>query len=388
MAAKKYFHNFNGVRFYLASYVLLFHIEEIKFALHLPSIYHHYKFLEPLGTCSITFFFTMSGFLISYFLFLEKDRSPESKINVRKFYRSRVTRIWPLYFLCMFIYWFLAPHSFLHDIYDKIYFTKFYPTLHDVYLSKGFYFAFFMVLLPQAAGAIAYTFGGMAVYGGHFWSIGSEELFYFFWPLIVNKVKSYKRIFKIAFISVYIWYVLVILLFILNKFYFKNSYMTSILLCITSFLYLTRLYCMLFGCLLAYLYVNDHRYLNFFRKKGVILVSTVLMIIMLAKGLDFPFLIHDIYSIQWAILILHLTRDDLNYKWLNNKWISYFGSITYGVYLYHVIFIILFIFLAQYLEIKSLLYFNLFVYLLSYVSTFAVAHFSYTYYEVKFLRLK
>lgn len=35
--AKKYFHNFNGLRFYFATYILLAHIEEIKMVLHLPN---------------------------------------------------------------------------------------------------------------------------------------------------------------------------------------------------------------------------------------------------------------------------------------------------------------------------------------------------------------
>lgn len=386
--AKKYFHNFNGVRFYLACYVLFFHVEEIKYALHLPTIYHQYKFLEPLATCSITMFFTMSGFLISYFLFTEKMANAESRINIPKFYRSRVTRIWPLYFLCLIIYWVLVPHSFLQTTYDHIYFTKFFPTLNTINFSKGFYFAFFVVLLPQLSGAIAYTFGGMAVYAGHFWSIGSEELFYLFWPLLVNKLKDYKRIFKIAFFAVYIWYVVVVLLFILNKFYFKNTYMTSVLLCVVSFLYLTRLYCMLFGCLLAYLYITKHRYLDFFRKRSVLLISILSMLLMLFKGLDFPFFIHDIYSLQWAVIILHLTEESANYKWLDNKWISYFGSITYGVYLYHILVIIVFIFLAQYLQIQRLLYFNIFVYFFSYLFTFVISHLSYKYFEVTFFRFK
>ena len=75
--AKKYFHNFNGIRFYLASYIIFFHIEEIKSVLKLPTYFHDYKFLNPFATTAITMFFTLSGFLISYFLFIEKEKHPE-----------------------------------------------------------------------------------------------------------------------------------------------------------------------------------------------------------------------------------------------------------------------------------------------------------------------
>ncbi len=388
MADKKYFHNFNGVRLYLACYVLLFHIEEIKYVLHYPSLYRQYKFFEPLATSSITMFFTMSGFLISYFLFSEKMKSAESKISLPRFYSSRVTRIWPLYFLCFIIYWIIAPNSFLHTTYHEIYFTKFFPTLNEVAIPKLAYGGLFVLLLPQLAGAIAYTFQGMVVYAGHFWSIGSEELFYLFWPLFVNKFKSYRKMFKYAFFAVYIWYVLLIVLLIINKLFIKSSFMMSILAGTLSFLYLTRLYCMLIGCAFAYMYITDHRYLHFFKKNSVVAISVITMVIMLAFGIDAPIVVHEIYSLQWAVIILYLTREDIRHKWLDSKWISYFGSITYGVYLYHVIIIILMIVLAQYLQIKSTLYFNLFVYFFSFALTFIVAHFSYTYFESKFLRFK
>lgn len=386
--AKKYFHNFNGVRLYLACYVLMFHIEEIKYVLKYPSLYRQYNFFEPLATSSITMFFTMSGFLISYFLFSEKMKSETSTISLPRFYSSRVTRIWPLYFLCFILYWIIAPNSFLQTTYNEIYFTKFFPTLNEIDISKGVYAGIFLVLLPQLAGALAFTFQGMVVYAGHFWSIGSEELFYLFWPLFVNKFKNYKKMFKYAFFAVYIWYFLLILMVILNKLFFKNSMLNSVLAATLSFLYLTRLYCMLIGCVFAYMYITDHRYLQFFKKNSVVAISLISMIIMLAIGLDFPIVIHEIYSLQWAVLILFLTREDIRHKWLDSKWISYLGSITYGVYLYHVIVIIAVIVLAKYLQISNTLYFNLFVYFFSFVCTFVVAHVSYKYYESKFLQFK
>ena len=86
---KKYFHNFNGLRFYFASYIAIIHIEEIKAALGLPALYPKYKFLEVIGISAITLFFVMSGFLISYFLLNEKIKNPDSTIDIKKFYKSR-----------------------------------------------------------------------------------------------------------------------------------------------------------------------------------------------------------------------------------------------------------------------------------------------------------
>ncbi len=386
---KKYFYNFNGLRFYFASYILFAHIEEVKSVLHLPNYFHKYKFVEQFGTSFITLFFTMSGFLISYFLFLEKDKNTDSKVDLRKFYRSRVFRIWPLYFFCIFIYWFLAPNSFLHEIFNNIYFTKVFPILNEMDISNTVYLGLFLVILPQLAGALAFTYGGMAVYGGHFWSIGSEELFYLFWPLLINKFKNYRKIFKYGFMLVYIWYVLVILGFILNKFIFKNSQLTSILLTFTSFLYLTRLYCMLIGGLLAYLYINNHRWLNFLRKKTVLYFCVITQILMVVFGQDIPFLVHDIYALQWAVILLYFTGEDADFKFLNNKIVSYLGSITYGVYMYHVLVIIILIYLARLLNIEdNIVLFNMLLYILSFVLSFVVSHYSYKYFEMKFFKFK
>ena len=386
--AKKYFHNFNGIRFYLASYIIFFHIEEIKSVLKLPTYFHDYKFLNPFATTAITMFFTLSGFLISYFLFIEKEKHPEKKINLKKFYRSRIFRIWPLYFFCIIIYWLWMPHSFLQPLTDSVFFTNVHPVGLELEIPKYVYFGLYMLLLPQLAGAMAHAFGGMAVYAGHFWSIGSEELFYVFWPLFVNKFTNYKKMFKWALFAIYIWYVLVVLLFLFNHFFLHNPYVSGIVLTVVTFLYLTRLYCMLIGCVMAYMYINNHRYLNFFRQKWVVYLSIVVFVIMIVNGIEFPVLVHEIYAFLAAILLLHLTEETSKYKFLDNKVVSYFGSITYGVYLYHIVITLLFIYLAQAMKINNVLYFNVFVYLTSYVFTFLIAHLSYKYFETRFLKFK
>ena len=385
---KKYFHNFNGLRFYFASYIAIIHIEEIKAALGLPALYPKYKFLEVIGISAITLFFVMSGFLISYFLLNEKIKNTDSTIDIKKFYKSRVLRIWPLYFLCMIIYWILLPNSFMHELYDKIYFVKFYPVLQEIQFSKAMYFTLFMFFLPQLAGAIAHVYGGMVLYAGHFWSIGSEELFYLLWPILLYKFKSYKKIFIVGFAFIYSWYILLIIMFIINRLFIKDPQLTSILLTATAFLALTRLYCMLIGGLFAYLYIKKHPFLNFVRKKSVVIISLIILAIMGLNAIDFPFLIHEIYALLWSILIIHFVKDDVKYGWLNSKFVSYMGTISYGIYMYHNFVIIVVIYIALYFGIKNIILFNVFVHVLTLVFTYLISHISYQYFEVKFLKLK
>ena len=78
----------NGLRAIAALGVVIAHTAVIKL---------EFGDLIPTGLTSnaVTIFFTLSGFLITYLLFLEKEKK---EINVKKFYLRRILRIWPLYF--------------------------------------------------------------------------------------------------------------------------------------------------------------------------------------------------------------------------------------------------------------------------------------------------
>ena len=62
---------------------------------------------NQLGMFGVTIFFSLSGFLITYLLLLEKNDCGD--ISVKDFYIRRILRIWPLYFLylsiCVFVIW-------------------------------------------------------------------------------------------------------------------------------------------------------------------------------------------------------------------------------------------------------------------------------------------
>ena len=57
--------------------------------------------ISILGRLGVVLFFVLSGFLISYLLFVEKKVT--KTISVKKFYIRRILRIWPLYFLIILL---------------------------------------------------------------------------------------------------------------------------------------------------------------------------------------------------------------------------------------------------------------------------------------------
>ena len=90
-----YLPGLNGLRAIAALSVVVSHI-----TIALPDFG-----LEKIGDWGfaahgVTLFFTISGFLITYLLLLEKKKQ---KINIKKFYARRILRIWPLYYSYLLI---------------------------------------------------------------------------------------------------------------------------------------------------------------------------------------------------------------------------------------------------------------------------------------------
>jgi peptidoglycan/LPS O-acetylase OafA/YrhL len=113
------------------------------------------------GNVGLYIFFVMSGFLITYLLIHEHQAF--GRIHAPSFYIRRILRIWPLYFLLLFINFFVYPY-FTHTTAiaeNRLPYFLFYANL-DV-ITNGF-----------NKGII-----------GHLWAISVEEQFYLLLPLLM-----------------------------------------------------------------------------------------------------------------------------------------------------------------------------------------------------------
>ena len=82
----KYFKGLNALRFFAAYLVVIHHAEQIRMKY---GIFHLKEYsLFNNGGLAVTFFFVLSGFLISYLLFKESDVT--NTISVKKFYFRRI----------------------------------------------------------------------------------------------------------------------------------------------------------------------------------------------------------------------------------------------------------------------------------------------------------
>jgi peptidoglycan/LPS O-acetylase OafA/YrhL len=86
---RRHFHTFDALRFFAFFKVFL---------LHLPiATFPWFSFFSAGGGIGVQFFFVLSGFLITYIICEEKQRT--GKLNLRNFFIRRILRIWPLYYL-------------------------------------------------------------------------------------------------------------------------------------------------------------------------------------------------------------------------------------------------------------------------------------------------
>ena len=155
----------NGIRAIAALSVVITHVVQGLEMFGLPRM----RGLEIAGY-GVTMFFTLSGFLITYLLLLEKEKYKD--VNIKQFYIRRILRIWPLYYL------YLLLSLVALFIYDS-------QVLNGNVI-------FYVLLLAN----VPFILGVQIPVIGHFWSLGVEEQFYLFWPWVVKKSK---KLFKSSF---------------------------------------------------------------------------------------------------------------------------------------------------------------------------------------------
>src|SRR5688572_12576703 len=108
-----FFPNLDGLRFVCFFMVFLFHISKsvtehyLAHNVEVPTFFKIFSLLFQNGNLGVNFFFVLSGFLITFLLIKEKEYT--GRIHVGNFYVRRLLRIWPLFYLCVFIGFVIFP---------------------------------------------------------------------------------------------------------------------------------------------------------------------------------------------------------------------------------------------------------------------------------------
>lgn len=161
----RYFPGLPALRFIAAFLVVMHHSESIKRKSGIAHLYDHTLFRS--GSTAVSFFFVLSGFLITYLLL--KELAQTRTISIGQFYKRRVLRIWPLYYLLVALGLFIPYLLHLSGIAYKVPYS-----VTEIWYYYVFFMPF-MVNLLFAPGLL-----------DPLWSIGVEELFYLMWAPLVK----------------------------------------------------------------------------------------------------------------------------------------------------------------------------------------------------------
>jgi peptidoglycan/LPS O-acetylase OafA/YrhL len=269
----------------------------------------------PEGRGVLTFF-VLSGFLITWMLLNESERTGD--VSIRNFYVRRILRIFPAFYvfliLSMAARWLMLAWPNRSLLFD--------------YLSAFFYTSNYRLALTPN---IVHT-------AQHTWALSVEEQFYLLWPCVF--VVFHKQLRRLT-------YVLVAAIVLINIYRLVLYFGLHVREKWISFSFDTRADHILIGCLLAVLL--KHGVGTWFwnwitARTWFSLVPLLLTIASIAisfhRGLAYRFSVGFVLDpLLTAILLVQviaLARSRL-WGWLNWKVTVYLGKISYGMFLYHML---------------------------------------------------
>lgn len=306
----------------------------------------------PNGQFAVVLFFVLSGFLITYLIVKEKEKYND--FSFKKFYVRRALRIWPLYYLILIIsYLFFSNHD---------------ASIRTIILN--------LLTFSNIPPALKSSWEGSP----HIWSIGVEEQFYLFWPLIIYYVpKRMMNTFMILFIIIYT------ILFPhginkINTLTINNEVLYSFTLALFS---KTKFNCMAMGGVIGYNLAVNSKWLSFFYKnKFIVVLSFIIAFGVWFSNYRFGVFSYEVYAILFAIMILGVVKNE--FFNIDNRITIFLGKISYGIYMYHWMVLLLVISILP----KNMEYYNFYIYAIGIGLTILISWISYSTYERYFLDLK
>ena len=361
---KIYFNSFNGIRFLAALSVIIYHVEQTKMMYKLE---HNFNtpFMHIFGKLGVILFFVLSGFLITYLLM--QERKETNTISIKDFYIRRILRIWPLYYLIILAGLFLLPKIHFFD------FAGWTEHMHSNFWPKVF---MFMIFIPNVAQSLILPIP----YIGQCWSVGVEEQFYLIWPVLIKKIKD--KVLNML-VGVIVFYLFLKYSFIiLNHLYPEKSIFNMLDNFWTNYF---NIDCMAIGGIAAYLlFYNKTKILNFLYSIYTQIIVYILLIYMYITGLQINHFEFEPYAILFAIVLLNLAGNKKSILNLEYSILSYLGKISYGLYMYHQIGLVITIKLLYSVNIQ-----NAFIhYIAGTLMAILIASISYELIESRFIKRK
>jgi peptidoglycan/LPS O-acetylase OafA/YrhL/CubicO group peptidase (beta-lactamase class C family) len=293
-------------------------------AILLVLLIHFFKFIP--GWLGVDLFFVLSGFLITGILIDSKNTAN----YYPNFIIRRVLRIFPLYFLFLFLFFIGIP----------LIAGKTFINHNQYYFDNQWWF---WTYLQNWLFVVNEGYENNRILA-HFWSLAIEEQFYLVWPLFVWLLSS-KQLLKF---SIFI----TILSIITRIAYFVYGY--SWLATDTT---ITRLDTLCLGAVIAIL-IREHNPRLWLEKYSRLIFKISFLVVLLLLVLDHSWFRPEgtimrtigltIVAIMFAsLLIISLSDNPKSFatRFFSSKILGFFGKYSYSMYVFH--FPLLFFFVPQ-----------------------------------------
>jgi len=323
---KLHFHSFDAFRFFAFFKVFIFHATAVVVAADGSALKWVKEHIAYGGGIGVSFFFVLSGFLITYIL--THDKMTHGQIGLKKFFVRRAFRIWPLFYLLVIMALVIPP-----DFADKIGFHMISGGYDpDWRFSLTFTENYKMLIMDNPHG------GPMTTPLSVFWSLCVEEQFYIGWMIAFFFIgRKYLPIYLISSIVIAI-------LFRINH---DLIYGTENV--VNNDLFTNMDYFAISGLLGYYVATNFKKVealsmrIPFMVK--VLFVIALIAVLMYQKaifGHDNWFMTnfkYTIYSLMFTTLLFIFIPQNSTLRIGETNILSRLGKISYGLYVYHIMWV-------------------------------------------------
>ncbi|QUY35614.1 acyltransferase family protein [Acinetobacter junii] len=262
------------------------------------------------GYVGVDVFFVISGFLITSIISKEIT---DKTFTFKNFYKKRILRLAPAYFLVIFScfifsYFLLAPME-LVSFYKSVMYSLVFASNFFMWKEVGGYFSANAEYIPLL----------------HLWSLGVEEQFYIIWPTILMIMLAwFKR-----------WTGLLIALGVILGCVF--AHILSIKApAMSYFLLPARAFELMIGAAIVFIKPNNFKAVTANIIAAVGLIMIVFSSFYLTSESIFPGFYALLPCVGTALIIYSLKgHDGIIKKFLSMNIMSFFGKISYPLYLWH-----------------------------------------------------
>ena len=366
-----YFKNLDAIRFIGAMFVFLQHAFipfSYQFKVENPILSKFITFVTT-GGIGVSLFFVLSGFLLTYLIITEVETT--GKLNLKNFYIRRFLRIWPLYFAVV-VLWFVIFNGV------KSFFGFEFTNYSNIFMHLSFLSNFDLIKIYQSGQGIHGMFQNIN------WSVSIEEQFYLFWPLVFLLPKKF-------------WLLLISGLLLFSIWFRVENANVPYLNYLHTFSVLVDL---VMGGLFAYATIYSKKIRKAFENTNtlshtMLFIFTFLVLLFcvnLIFGIDGNPFSRVVSSFLFASIIASqaFTKNKSILNLGNYRVPTYWGGLSYGIYLLHPVAIKILDLSCRKLNIdyRASFWSELIVACLVFILTLLLSKLSYKFLESKFLRHK